>query len=121
MTKTKTKHPSPRSIEQARRLAQSGAITQARAVVAENPGPLAVIEVTRPSAIHPRIVPRRIKHQTLPTLIEYFTAPFRGCPMCGATAITRMPPVLASQQTDGTTAVCHPGFGGCNTGFEVTP
>lgn len=40
------------------------------------------------------------------------------CSMCGAVgAIVALPPPLLEVQPDGTTHVCHPGFGGCNHGF----
>lgn len=41
----------------------------------------------------------------------------RDCPLCGAHAIVELTPRLKALQPDGTTLVCHPGFGGCNTGF----
>ncbi len=40
-----------------------------------------------------------------------------ACPMCGAHAIVPLTPRLLAIQPDGTTHVCHPGFGGCNHGF----
>lgn len=43
----------------------------------------------------------------------------RDCPLCGAHAIVELTPRLKKLQPDGTTLVCHPGFGGCNTGFEL--
>jgi hypothetical protein len=39
------------------------------------------------------------------------------CPACGRWALVRLPPPLRDVQTDGTTHVCHPAFGGCNRGF----
>lgn len=39
----------------------------------------------------------------------------KGCPMCGEHAVT---PVKIPQ-TDGTTHVCNPGFGGCNQGYAM--
>jgi hypothetical protein len=43
------------------------------------------------------------------------------CQLCGAAAVVPLPPSLLTQQTDGTTHVCHPGMGGCNHGFaQVT-
>ncbi len=39
------------------------------------------------------------------------------CCFCGAQAIVELPPRLKKIQPDGTTHVCHPGFGGCNHGF----
>ncbi len=39
------------------------------------------------------------------------------CPLCGAHAIVELTPRLKALQPDGTTHVCHLGFGGCNHGF----
>lgn len=39
------------------------------------------------------------------------------CPMCGACAITALPPPLLKVQPDDTTHVCNPALGGCNHGF----
>ncbi len=39
------------------------------------------------------------------------------CMFCGMKAIVELPPHLKKIQPDGTTHVCHPGFGGCNHGF----
>lgn len=46
-----------------------------------------------------------------------------ACPNCKAEAIVELTPELKTIQPNGTTHVCHPGFGGCNRGFavEVTP
>jgi len=43
-----------------------------------------------------------------------------ACPLCGAHAIVELTPRLKALQPDGTTHVCHPGFDGCNHGFELT-
>lgn len=43
------------------------------------------------------------------------------CPHCGAKAIVELTPRLKAKQPDGTTHVCHPGFGGCNLGFTIEP
>lgn len=51
--------------------------------------------------------------------IEIFAAPHATCPICLKFAVCLLPPILASRQTDGTNAVCHPSHGGCNHGFEV--
>lgn len=98
------------ALERAAELAQHGDVAGARAVVAANPGQVAVIE------IHPR---NRVAHQTTPTLVEFFAPPFMACPRCHEFAICRLPPVLASIQPDGTDAVCHPAHSGCNHGFIV--
>jgi hypothetical protein len=42
-----------------------------------------------------------------------------NCPQCGAFAIVELTPRLKAIQPDGTTHVCHPGFNGCNHGFEM--
>ncbi len=39
------------------------------------------------------------------------------CPFCFKQAVVELPPHLKRIQPDGTTHVCHPGFGGCNHGF----
>lgn len=80
---------------------------------------LTVVELPpRRALIYPRHQ-ARIPYQTTPTLVEYFDVPCRDCPDCGARAIAMMPPGLKSQQTDGTNAVCHPGYGGCGSGGIV--
>lgn len=43
------------------------------------------------------------------------------CPFCAAHALVKLPPSLLAQQTDATTHVCAPFFGGCNHGFEAGP
>lgn len=40
-----------------------------------------------------------------------------NCPLCGAHAVVELTEDLKRDQPDGTTHVCHPGFGGCNHGF----
>lgn len=42
----------------------------------------------------------------------------RNCPMCRVPAVVELPPELKAIQPDNTILVCHPGFGGCNQGFE---
>jgi len=56
-------------------------------------------------------------------VVELFDDPIAGaCPSCGAVeAICKLPPVLLSKQTDGTTHVCNPAHGGCNQGFSMDP
>lgn len=44
----------------------------------------------------------------------------RMCPLCGIAAVVKLPKPLLDAQPDKTTHVCHPAFGGCNHGFEVT-
>lgn len=43
----------------------------------------------------------------------------RDCPTCGARALVMLTGALLKAQPDGTNIVCHPGFGGCNGGFEM--
>ena len=43
----------------------------------------------------------------------------RDCPFCKVHAIVELTPRLKALRPDGTTLVCHPGFGGCNQGFTV--
>ncbi len=43
----------------------------------------------------------------------------RHCPMCFQHAVTELPPPELAKQTDGTTHVCMPLFGGCNHGFAL--
>ena len=43
----------------------------------------------------------------------------RLCPQCFAHAVTELPAPLRAKQTDGTTHVCNPVFGGCNQGYEM--
>ena len=45
------------------------------------------------------------------------------CGACGKRAVVELPPPVRELQTDGTTHVCHPSFGGCNQGyaFESDP
>lgn len=58
-----------------------------------------------------------------PKVARVSTAPLlpERCQLCGAEAIVPLPPSVLSQQTDGTTHVCHPGMGGCNHGFAAVP
>ncbi len=53
--------------------------------------------------------------------VEIFEDPIGHCPLCGIRALTPLPPALLARQTDGTTIVCNPGHGGCNTGFAPDP
>lgn len=39
------------------------------------------------------------------------------CPQCHTWAIVELTPKQRLSQTDDTTHICHPGLGGCNTGF----
>ncbi len=50
---------------------------------------------------------------------ELFGSPFIECPGCGALAVCRMPPVLASLQKDGTEFACLPHHGGCGGGLKT--
>ena len=43
-----------------------------------------------------------------------------SCPSCEAFAVVALTERLTKLQRDGTTHVCHPGFGGCNQGFALT-
>lgn len=43
------------------------------------------------------------------------------CPICSKKAVVPLTPKQLAEQPDDTTHVCHPGFGGCNHGFSVTP
>lgn len=54
-------------------------------------------------------------------LVEIFEPPIGHCPLCGVRAICLLPPGLLAAQPDGTTHVCHPAHGGCNTGFVLEP
>lgn len=40
------------------------------------------------------------------------------CGVCGKRAVVPLPLSLLAKMTDGTTHVCHPSIGGCNTGYE---
>ena len=42
-----------------------------------------------------------------------------SCPSCDTHAIVELTERLKKLQPDGTTYVCHPGFGGCNQGFKL--
>ncbi len=50
---------------------------------------------------------------------ELFGSPLIECPGCGALAVCRMPPVLASLQEDGTEFACLPHHGGCGGGLKT--
>lgn len=81
----------------------------------------------RPPHLHRRYVDRL----RLETLMEDFWHPKKKktvsmfsaedilytCPFCDAWAVVELTPALKAKQEDGTTHVCHPGFGGCNQGF----
>jgi len=41
------------------------------------------------------------------------------CPMCQRRAVVPLSAERCALETDGTTAVCHPDAGGCDTGFAV--
>lgn len=40
------------------------------------------------------------------------------CPECRNFTIVKLPDWMVRSLADGTTLLCHPGLGGCNTGFE---
>ncbi len=52
---------------------------------------------------------------------ELFGSPTIECPGCGALAVCRMPPILASLQNDGTELACLPHHGGCGSGLKMRP
>jgi hypothetical protein len=52
---------------------------------------------------------------------ELFGSPTIECPGCGALAVCRMPPILASLQDDGTEFACLPHHGGCGGGLKTKP
>ena len=51
------------------------------------------------------------------SFVVYSQDEARPCQLCKVRAVVRLDESQLARQTDGTTHVCHPGFGGCNYGF----